>query len=56
METLNTAWQSASQDIYNAQQAAGGDGAEATADAGDGGSDSTEYVTDVEFEEVDDTK
>ena len=56
METLNTAWQSASQDIYNAQQAAGGDGAEATADAGDGGSDSTEDVTDVEFEEVDDTK
>ncbi len=55
-ETLNAAWQAASQDIYNAQQADGGDGAEATADATDGGSDNTEDVTDVEFEEVDDTK
>jgi molecular chaperone DnaK len=55
-ETLNAAWQAASQDIYNAEQAAGGADAEATADAGDGGSDSTEDVTDVEFEEVDDTK
>ena len=55
-ETLNAAWQAASQDIYNAQQADGGDGAEATADASDGGSDNTEDVTDVEFEEVDDTK
>ena len=53
---LHTGYQSVSQHIYNAQQAAGGDGAEATADAGDGGSDSTEDVTDVEFEEVDDTK
>ncbi len=60
-EALNTAWQAASQDIYAAQQAAGG--AEgATADAGGdpgadaGGSDDAEDVTDVEFEEVDDTK
>ena len=55
-ETLNAAWQAASQDIYNAQQGEGGDGAEATAEATDGGSDNTEDVTDVEFEEVDDTK
>ena len=55
-ETLNAAWQEASQDIYNAQQAAGADGSEATADAGDTGSDSADDVTDVEFEEVDDTK
>ncbi len=57
-ETLNTAWQAASQDIYAAQQAAGG--AEgATADAGAEGAttedDTTEDVTDVEFEEVDET-
>jgi len=55
-ETLNAAWQAASQDIYNAQQAESGDAAEATADAPDSGSDNTEDVTDVEFEEVDDTK
>lgn len=59
-ETLNAAWQAASQDIYAAQQAAGG--AEgATADAGADGEAATEDgssedVTDVEFEEVDDTK
>jgi len=53
-ETLNAAWQAASQDIYNAQQAESGDAAEATADAPDSGSDNTEDVTDVEFEEVDD--
>ena len=60
-ETLNTAWQAASQDIYAAQQAAGGaEGATADAggDAAGGGSgdNDTEDVTDVEFEEVDDTK
>ncbi len=59
-ETLNTAWQAASQDIYAAQQAAG-DAGGATADAGaDGGGTtedaSSEDVTDVEFEEVDDEK
>ncbi len=54
-EALNTAWQAASQEIYNAQQAAGGDGqageqqptAEPTAGKGDDGE-----VTDVDFEEV----
>jgi len=56
MEEMNTAWQAASQDLYAAQQEAGG-GAEGaspaedtTADSGDAKDD----VTDVEFEEVDD--
>jgi molecular chaperone DnaK len=56
METMNAAWQAASQDIYQAEQAAGG--------AQDGGQDfggnpgentskgGSEDVTDVEFEEV----
>ncbi len=58
-EALNTAWQAASQDIYAAQQAAGG-AAEGAAEPGaeNGTTDSTETedVTDVEFEEVDDVK
>ncbi len=54
METLNTVFQAASQEMYAAQQAAEGG---ATADAGDA-SDATadataEEVTDVEYEEVD---
>jgi len=57
MEKMNTAWQAASQDIYNATQ---GDGAGATADAGGaaegGDAGAEEDVTDVEFEEVDDKK
>ena len=62
-QTLSDAWQAASQDMYAATQgdaAAGGDpgaGPEAGGDAGTGnGSDTTEDVTDVEFEEVDDKK
>ena len=61
-EALNTAWQAASQEMYQATQ----DGANATADAGagadagnnaGGGSNTTaEDVTDVEYEEVDDKK
>jgi molecular chaperone DnaK len=57
-EALNAAWQAASQDIYNAQQAEGGAGqaegqpeqeptAEASGEKGDDGE-----VTDVDFEEV----
>ena len=55
---LNTAWQAASQDIYAAQQAAGGAEAttEETASENGSSSDNTEDVTDVEFEEVDDSK
>ena len=63
---LNNAWRAASQDIYNAQQAAGASqanpGADAGADAGAGsasgsagagaGQTSNDNVTDVDFEEV----
>ena len=63
---LNNAWQAASQDIYNAQQAAGASqanpGADAGANAGAGsasgsagagaGQTSNDNVTDVDFEEV----
>ncbi len=50
VEKLNNVWQAASQDIYNAQQAA--DGAQ-TADAGaQDGTGGDDAVEDVEFEEV----
>ena len=52
METLNKAWEAASQDIYAAQQAAGGaEGAGPEANAGDA-ADNTADAEDVEFEEV----
>ena len=61
MAALNAAWQTASQDIYQAQQDAGANGATADAggagDATQDGTDSagaTEDVTDVEYEEVED--
>ncbi|MEM9836018.1 MAG: Hsp70 family protein, partial [Bacteroidota bacterium] len=52
--TLTEAWNAASQDIYQAQQAAAGD-AGATGDAGAPGEDTgaADDVEDVEFEEVD---
>lgn len=53
---LNTAWQAASQDIYQAQQSseqASQGGPNTTSDSG---SSSDEEVTDVEFEEVEDNK
>jgi molecular chaperone DnaK len=57
MEKLNNAWQEASQEIYQAQQEAGGAGAQAGAQAEGSASDEEssedEDVTDVEFEEVD---
>ncbi len=49
-EELNTAWQSASQDIYNAQQTQGQPQGDAGASAG--GASEAEEVTDVDFEEV----
>ncbi|MCB9226741.1 MAG: molecular chaperone DnaK [Chitinophagales bacterium] len=55
MEKLNTVFQAASQDIYNAQQQAGNADAtqaEPTADAGN--SNASNDAEDVEFEEVDD--
>ncbi|MEZ5044910.1 MAG: molecular chaperone DnaK [Saprospiraceae bacterium] len=62
-EAMNTAWQAASQDIYQATQEAGGQngaGPDTQAGAGAGASGSkagdAEDVTDVEYEEVDDKK
>ncbi|MFN5844470.1 MAG: molecular chaperone DnaK, partial [Flavobacteriia bacterium] len=50
MERLNNAFQAASQDMYNAANAGGGDaGAENPGNPGD-------EVTDVDFEEVNDKK
>lgn len=53
-DTLNKAWEAASQDIYAAQQEAGGaEGAGPEANAGgDAGADNTSDAEDVEFEEV----
>ncbi len=51
METLNAAWQEASQDIYSAQQAQGGQ-PEGGANPEDGGKQDGNNVQDVEFEEV----
>lgn len=60
-EKLNTAWQAASQEMYQATQEAGGATADAgagadpeTGNAGGGSSTKAEDVTDVEYEEVDD--
>ena len=60
-ETLNTAWQAASQDLYQASQEAGGadagpnPGATAEGPAGgQGDANKGDDVTDVEYEEVDD--
>lgn len=49
VETLNKAWEAASQDMYNAQQQAGQPGPEANGAAGKNPNDE---VTDVDFEEV----
>ena len=60
MTELNNVWQTASQEIYAAQQAAGAAGGDTAGNAtgtDDGGSGSTaEDVSDVEYEEVDDKK
>ncbi|MEQ8470596.1 MAG: molecular chaperone DnaK [Marinoscillum sp.] len=59
MEGLNKAWEAASQEIYAAQQAAGGaeaaQGADPNGDANASGSADSD-VSDVEFEEVDEEK
>ena len=54
---LNNAWQAASQDLYNAQQAAGAQQTQANANAGNAsagnaGNGNNGNVTDVDFEEV----
>ncbi len=60
MEVLNTAWQAASQDMYQATQGDAANAGDPGADAGgsDAGTEDgkAEDVTDVEFEEVDDAK
>ncbi|MFT6872410.1 MAG: molecular chaperone DnaK, partial [Roseivirga sp.] len=55
LETLNKAWEAASQEMYAAQQAAeGGEQPGPDAGAGDAGSEegSADDVSDVEYEEV----
>ncbi|MBK9257017.1 MAG: molecular chaperone DnaK [Saprospiraceae bacterium] len=56
METMNQAWQAASQDIYQASQQSGPEANPSEGAATDNGSGNTEDVTDVEFEEVSDKK
>lgn len=57
MEKLNTAWQAASQDIYQAQQGNTAGNAEHSPEDNSGSSsDQNDEVTDVEFEEVKDDK
>ena len=60
LEGLNNAWQNASQEMYAAQQGAGGEaGADPTGGAGDaagGDASADDGVSDVEYEEVDDKK
>lgn len=52
-EALNTAWQAASQEMYQATQEAQANGADAnTGNAGQDGTTSADDVTDVEYEEV----
>ena len=55
MEALNAAWQAASQEMYQAQQEAGQNGADAggSSSADESGQEGPD-VTDVEYEEVDD--
>ena len=49
MEEMNTAWTAASEDIYKAQQAAGG---QPGADSGGAEQPKSDTVEDAQFEEV----
>jgi molecular chaperone DnaK len=51
---MNTAWTAASEELYKAQQAAGGAGAQSTADSGDAQqpNQGNDTVEDAQFEEV----
>ncbi len=55
-DKLNKAWEAASQDLYNAAQAGGAQGAQADAGPAGGETPKGDDVQDVEFEEVDDNK
>ncbi|MBI1307928.1 MAG: molecular chaperone DnaK [Bacteroidetes bacterium] len=52
VETLNKAWEAASQDLYNAQQAQANSGESADNSSTGGDNGTTEDVEDVDFEEV----
>ncbi len=52
LESMNTAWTAASEDIYKAQQAGAAEGAAPGADAGQNGGASNDTVEDAQFEEV----
>jgi len=56
MAELNNTWQSASQEIYQAQQAASGGSSANSNGTQANNSNDVEEATDVEFEEVDDNK
>ncbi|MEP5610881.1 MAG: molecular chaperone DnaK [Cyclobacteriaceae bacterium] len=56
MEALNNAWQAASQEIYAAQQEAGGGAPGADGAAGEEPAAGGDDVSDVEFEEVEEDK
>ena len=58
METMNTAWQAASQDIYQGSQNGGAEGGAPDFGAGapNEGNNANDDVTDVEFEEVGEDK
>ncbi|KAB2814693.1 molecular chaperone DnaK [Phaeocystidibacter luteus] len=52
MEKINEAWKNASEEMYKAQQEAGGDAADAGAEGASASGNDGDDVTDVEFEEV----
>jgi molecular chaperone DnaK len=56
MEKLNTVFQAASQEMYNAANAGGGEGNEGQSSASTEESNPQDEVTDVDFEEVEDKK
>ena len=56
MESLNKAWEAASQEIYNATQGDAGAGAQPGSDAGTDTSNAGDGVSDVDYEEVSEDK
>ena len=56
MEKLNTVFQAASQEMYNAANAGGGEGNEGQSSASTEETNPQDEVTDVDFEEVEDKK
>ena len=56
LEKMNTAWQAASQDMYNATQGAGTEGNQNAQNEGGPTASNDSEVTDVDFEEVKEDK